>query len=177
MSFAATISPIETERMILRGPRAEDAPAFAGFYGSDRSVHAGGPATKTQAWNFLAADYGHWVMRGFGRFILTLKGSDRAIGLGGPYQPGTWPEREIGWVLFDGADEGKGLAREAAEAFLAHAFGPLGWDTAVSYIAPENARSIALAERLGARLDPEARTPKPGVETLVYRHPHPGGSA
>ena len=40
--------------------------------------------------------------------------------------------------------------------------------TLVSYIDPENARSIHLAERLGATIDDRARKQDP--EDLVYRH-------
>ncbi|MEL7026999.1 MAG: GNAT family N-acetyltransferase, partial [Pseudomonadota bacterium] len=54
-------------------------------------------------------------------------------------------------------------------------FTELGLSTLVSYIDPENARSIALAERLGAVRDDEAE--KPEDNPLVYRHPTPEASA
>ena len=48
----------------------------------------------------------------------------------------------------------------------------------MSYIAEGNARSVALAERLGAVLDLEAAAPEaPGKRVLVYRHPRPEGLA
>ena len=56
-------------------------------------------------------------------------------------------------------------------AARAHAYGALGWTTAVSYIDPQNARSIRVAERMGAKLDPDAVPMDPG--DLVYRHPAP----
>ncbi|HCQ64627.1 MAG TPA: N-acetyltransferase [Rhodobacteraceae bacterium] len=170
---APAFRSLSTERLVLRHPRPEDAPAYIGFFGSARTRYAGGIKTPDEAWNILVFDHGLWQMRGFGRFVATRKGSDRAIGLFGPYYPFGRPEPEIGWVLFDATDEGQGLATEAARACVAHAFGPLGWDSAVSYIAPENAGSIRLADRLGARLDEDAPQPKPGVHTLVYRHPRP----
>lgn len=86
---------------------------------------------------------------------------------------GDWPEREIGWSLYDPADEGKGFAHEAARAAIAHAFDAWGWETAVSYVHPANTRSRALAERLGAALDPVAAKPPAEVPPLVYRHPRP----
>ena len=46
------------------------------------------------------------------------------------------------------------------------------WNAAVSYVAPDNKRSIEMTERLGARLDPDAATPE-GLTCLVYRHPTP----
>ncbi|BBU58844.1 hypothetical protein KU6B_51090 [Mameliella alba] len=47
-----------------------------------------------------------------------------------------------------------------------------GWSTLVSYIHPDNTRSRALAERLGAVHDPNAQLPEgeTAQETLVYRH-------
>lgn len=59
-----------------------------------------------------------------------------------------------------------------------HAYHDHGWSTLVSYIDPENARSIALAKRLGCTLDAKARLPDlPDWEgTLIYRHPKPKGT-
>ena len=49
---------------------------------------------------------------------------------------------------------------------------PLGWTTAVSYIDRDNARSIALARRIGCTEDPDAVASDP--EDFVFRHPAPG---
>lgn len=174
---AAAFPSLSTDRLVLRHPKPEDAAAYIGFFGSARAEHAGGAKTPTEAWNILASDFGHWQMRGFGRFVATRKGADAAIGLFGPYFPHGRPERELGWVLFRDVDEGQGLATEAARACVAHAFGRLGWDSAVSYIAPGNASSIRLADRLGAERDEKAPQPKPGITTLVYRHPRPAKAA
>src|SRR5690606_24162515 len=101
---------------------------------------------------------------------------DMPIGLVGGLQLDNWPEREIAWFLWQGF-EGQGYAAEAARAALDHVFDTLGWDTAVSYIGAGNARSIALAERLGARRDPEAATPDPSRPASVWRHPRPEARA
>jgi RimJ/RimL family protein N-acetyltransferase len=107
---------------------------------------------------------------------VTRRGEDRAVALVGPWTPPDWPEKEIGWMVLDAAAEGTGIAREAAEAALDHAWRVLRWDTVVSYIAEGNDRSVRLAERLGARLDPEAPGPEAvGKTVLVYRHPRPEG--
>ena len=166
---------IETERLVLRAPAPQDAEAFVAFYGTERSQYVGGPMDPRTAWNFFGTEIGHWVMRGFGMFTVTRKGDDTPLGIVGHWFPPNWPEREIGWVLTDTA-EGKGIAFEAARACVDHAYDVLGWDTIVSYIDPANARSIALAERLGATLDEAAATPKDDG-TLVYRHPAPEGRA
>lgn len=165
---------LRTERLTLRRPEPRDLERFTTFYGTDRSSMNGGPLEPGQAWRGFAAHLGAWEINGFGMFAMVRTADDHLIGLVGPYYPGEWPEREIGWTVFDPADEGKGYAREGAEAALAHAFGTLGWDTAVSYIHKDNARSRALAERLGAAVDPQAVRPPRGEAALVYRHPHPG---
>jgi RimJ/RimL family protein N-acetyltransferase len=96
----------------------------------------------------------------------------------GPWSPPDWPEREIGWMVLAADAEGQGIAREAAQGVLRHIWSDLRWDTVVSYIVEGNARSVALAERLGAVLDPQALAPEaPGKTVLVYRHPRPEEAA
>lgn len=172
MPSLANTPVLTTQRLTLRAPCPGDAAAFVAYFASERSQFTGGPMTARHAWNFFATEIGHWVMRGFGMFVVTCKGDDTPLGIVGHWYPNTWPEREIGWVLFDAAHEGQGIAFEAAQVCIAHAYDVLGWDTIVSYIAPENAASIALAERLGAAHDTTA-TPLPGdTPCLVYRHAH-----
>mmetsp|Transcript_23420 Transcript_23420/g.41071 ORF Transcript_23420/g.41071 Transcript_23420/m.41071 type:complete len:176 (-) Transcript_23420:3049-3576(-) len=171
MSYHLDTPILTTDRLILRAPQPKDAEAFIPFYATERSQYTGGPMTERQAWNFFCTEIGHWITHGFGMFAVTEKGNDAAIGIVGHWYPRTWPEREVGWVLFDATNEGKGIACEAAQACIAHAWTVLKWDTIVSYIAPENHGSITLAERLGAKLDPSAKQPKPADPCLVYRHP------
>ncbi len=165
-----TIQRIESQNLILRGARKEDFLQFAQFYTSERAVHAGGIKTKREAWNILAANIGHWDLNGFGMFVITRKESDLALGIVGPYYPFGWPEKEVGWVLFNSKSEGQGIAFEAAKTAIEHVWQCLGWNSIVSYIHPENQRSIALAERLGATIDEGALIPKPDVPCLVFRH-------
>ncbi len=161
---------LETERLVLRAPALRDWPAFSTFLATPRARFVRSEVLdEGKKWRAFGHVVGHWALRGFGNFILTVKGSDDAIGMAGGWYPAGWPEREIGWSLWLPEAEGKGYAFEAAAAARDHAFHDLGWDTAVSYIDPENARSIALAERLGATRD--ANAARPGDEpVLVYRH-------
>ncbi len=174
--IALTGTPVlHTERLTLRAPCPADWPQWLAYFATERSQLSGGPLADDRAWRAFCHHIGHWVMRGYGSFIVTRKGSDTAIGLIGPYHPIDWPEAELGWALWNVADEGKGLAYEAAAAARDHVFRDLGWPTAVSYIDPTNARSAALAKRLGAVLDPAARGPHP--DDFVFRHPAPVGGA
>ncbi len=76
------------------------------------------------------------------------------MGRVGLHFPEGWPDREIAWTLAR-PYWGRGFALEAARAALAHAFGPLDWQRAISLIDPDNRRSIRLAERLGERFEGE----------------------
>ncbi len=164
------IPTLTTDRLVLRAPEAADFPEFRDYFLSNRAQYTGGPyADARQAWILFAAEIGHWALHGFGMWTVTLNDAT-PIGLVGCWYPDGWPEKELGWLIWAGY-EGQGYASEAATAARAHAYGAFGWPTAVSYIHPDNARSIALAERLGCRRDAQAQPPKP--DTLVYRHPAP----
>lgn len=176
MISAMTSAPtLQTERLVLRGPDPKDVAQYTTFFLSERARFVGGGVgtTRRHAWEFFALEFGHWHIRGFGMWAVTRKGCDTALGYVGAWCPESWPEAELGWVMFEGA-EGQGIAFEAASAARAHVYGPMGWKTAVSYIAPENTRSIALAERLGAMPDSAASCPPGPKPCLVYRHPAPG---
>jgi ribosomal-protein-alanine N-acetyltransferase len=165
------IPVIETARLRLRAPEARDFDAYAAFRGSDRARALGGPFTREQAFTQFSALIGHWVMRGFGRWIVADKASDAPLGVVGILYPEGWPEPELAWSLFDGA-EGRGVAHEAAAAARDHAYGPLGMTTLISLVASDNPRSEALARRLGARPDGSRAVPGHGA-TPVWRHPSP----
>lgn len=169
---------LETERLRLRAPQSSDWPFFCDFVMSPRSKFIRtDDIDEAKAWRAFGHLVGHWVLRGFGSFVFTLKDDDAPLGSLGPWYPHGWPERELGWTVWAPEAEGKGYAFEAAKAARDHVFHDLGWDTAVSYIHPDNARSIALAERLGAVADPDAETPDDDEPCLVYRHPTPEAAA
>ncbi|GAB5448551.1 GNAT family N-acetyltransferase [Gymnodinialimonas sp.] len=162
------IPVLHTDRLTLRGPEARDWPAFRDFFATDRAAYTGGPKDAKSAWILFAAELGHWQLNGFGMW--TVEHAGVPIGLVGCWYPDTWPEKELGWLIWDGY-EGQGFAFEAAVAARAQCYGPFGWPTAVSYIHRDNARSIALAERLGCVRD--AGAVHPNADALVFRHPSP----
>jgi RimJ/RimL family protein N-acetyltransferase len=165
---------LKTERLILRAPQASDWEAFRAFLADDRSRFIRREELDdAKAWRAFCHLIGTWVARGYGSFIITQPGDDTALGLTGPWHPIEWPEPELGWTLWSPQAEGRGIAFEAAAAVRDHIFADLGWKTLVSYIDPDNARSIALAKRLGAVLDPDAPTPPSDKPCLTFRHPTP----
>ena len=167
----AGIPVLETERLVLRGPKAADAEGYVAFMMSKRSEYVGGHVARDKAWRYFTNEIGHWLIRGFGSWAVTAKGKDTCLGYVGPWCPEGWPEGEIGWVIWEEA-EGRGIAHEAALAARVWTYDTLGWTTAVSYIDRPNHRSIRLAERLGCVRDRAAATPA-GEDCLVYRHPGP----
>lgn len=161
---------METARLILRPHRVEDFEPLAALLGSARARHMDGRLSRRQAWSAFAADVGQWSLLGFGPWAIDRRADGAFLGQVGLNRPDHFPECEIGWMLCEEA-EGHGYAKEAAIAARDHAYRSLGLQTLVSYIDPENARSIALAERLGAVQDPDA--PAPDIGDLVYRLPVP----
>ena len=165
------IPTLTTERLVLRAPVVADFAPFASHYMSPRSSYEGGPHSREGAWKEFATAAAGWMLRGYGSLSVTEAGSGAYLGEVGIYHLATYPAPEIGWMVLPRA-EGRGIAAEAARALRDWAYATQGWTTLVSHIDPENARSIRLAERLGARLDPAAPHPEDDP-CLVYRHPGP----
>jgi RimJ/RimL family protein N-acetyltransferase len=174
MTVALIGTPVlETPRLILRAPVLADFDAYADFFASPRSDLVGGPTERARCWRYFGHHVGHWALRGFGTFFLQPKSGGPAIGMIMAWQPESYPEREVGWCIFDSAAEGRGYIREAAARVLDHVFHDLGWATAVSYIDPANIRSARVAASLGAALDPAAPPDDPENPSDVWRHPNP----
>jgi len=143
---------LETDRLILRPPRAGDFRPWAAFMADPVATRfLGGAQPPAGAWRSLAMMAGSWTICGFGNFSVIEKASGRWIGRAGPWQPEGWPGPEIGWA-FDRSAWGQGYATEAARRCLAFAFETLGWDRVVHPIDPANAASIAVARRIGSTL-------------------------
>lgn len=158
---------LETERLRLRHHRLSDMEAYWDFYqSSSRLALMDVPQTRTRLWYGWASEVASWELLGFGGWAVELH-DGTLIGQVALTHPPHFPEPELGWFVFD-AYEGKGLAYEAAAAAYDFALASPVLESFVSYIHQDNARSIALAERLGAQLDPQARSYAPHVS--VYRH-------
>lgn len=148
---------LETERLHLRPFRHEDLDAFAAIHADPevmRYLGDGKAITRHEAWRSMAFLAGHWVLRGYGIWAVEERASGLLVGRVGLFYPEGWPGQEVGWTLAR-PYWGRGYAYEAARAAMAHAFEHLEWPRAISLIHPENKRSIALAERLGERLEGE----------------------
>ena len=167
---AITIPTLQTERFTLRAPRRSDMEAYTAFRTSERARGVGGPYPAHETHDKLYAIVGHWLIEGFGRWVVADP-KDNPLGIVGLMYPDSWPEPEIAWSVFADA-EGKGVAFEAAQAARSYAYNILGWTTAVSCVMPDNTRSRALAQRLGARREADFDHPEYGI-LQVWRHPGP----
>ncbi len=172
MSLTLNIPRLETDRLILRGPEASDFEAYCAFLTDPvRAEGFGVEKNRPKAWRWFALNIGHWALHGYGYFTIEDKESGAPCGLTGIWNPEGWPEPEIGWVVFEGF-EGRGIAREAATRARQWAYDDLGMTTLTSNIVPGNDRSVALAERLGARFERSYTNVEMG-EDMLYRHPGP----
>jgi RimJ/RimL family protein N-acetyltransferase len=163
MTFGPTL---ETQRLILRPPTAEDFEPFALFMANPATAHfIGGAMVRSVAWRSLCAIAGGWVLQGFSMFSWIEKDSGRWIGRGGPWFPAEWPGPEVGWGVIAEA-QGKGYAQEAAAAAIDWAFDALGWTEVIHCIDAANAPSIGVATALGSTVQRRAvAAPAPLVAT------------
>lgn len=165
------IPVIHTERLTMRAPRLSDFDAYAEFRASERSAGIGGPHVRSDSFDMLCEIAGHWLIRGYGRWMIADKDTDEPLGVVGLMYPEGWPEAEIAWMVFE-AGEGKGLAMEAALASRDFAYNVLGWKTVISCTMPGNDRSVTLAKRMGAVQEADCIHPTIGLLN-VWRHLSP----
>jgi RimJ/RimL family protein N-acetyltransferase len=152
---------LETPRLVLRPPEAEDFEAWAAMMADEEAARfIGGKQSRAEAWRSICTMAGAWSIRGFSVFSVIEREGGRWIGRIGPWQPEGWPGTEVGWALAREA-WGKGYAFEAAVTAMAWVFETLGWTEVIHCIAPENLRSVRLAERLGSRWQRRALLPAP----------------
>ena len=172
---AGAIPTLITERMVLRAPVVADFEAYGEILMSSRATAMGGPFDRRDTWLDFCMEVASWALRGYGPLAMEERKTERFLGLSIIHHDDGDPEPELGWVISEAA-EGHGFAYEAASAHRAWAFEAITLPSLVSYIAPGNDRSVALAKRLGAEPDPSAVRPDGYPNCLVYRHAIPGGT-
>lgn len=169
--ISGCVPVITTDRFTLRAPVLSDFPACAEIICDERGRFIGGPLSRDDAWFEFTAMVSGWMLHGHGGFAIEDRITGDVMGfvvLG--LEPGDF-EVELGFALIKAA-EGKGVAHECARAVRYWAEDELRLTGLVSYIDPENTRSVALAKRLGADRDAKAEA-EFDDGTCVYRHPKP----
>ncbi len=165
---------VETERLILRGHTIADLDASLAMWAdSDVARYISTKtATREECWSRMLRYAGHWALMGFGYWLVEEKASGRFVGEVGfgdfkrDMSPNFDGAPEHGWALAPWS-HGKGYATEAGLATLAWARAHFGAIDAVCMIAPENAPSLKVAERLGYR--EYGRNQFKGGENILFR--------
>lgn len=168
LQLSRQLPTLTTGRLILRAPRVTDFDTFAEIACSPRGMPLGGPMSPEDAWTEFAHMTSEWPVQGHGLWTIGHAGSVAGFVRLSRAPDGAEPELS---VLLTEIAEGQALAFEAASAARCHAFETLGWTSLVSYIAPENTRAIALAQRLGGYRDGS----RDGAH--IWRYPRTGGAA
>ena len=165
---------LETERLILRLPRGEDADAWSTATGDAEVMRfIGGSAGAASQSIELFLE--RWEANGFGQYAVERREDGAFLGRLGllvwdsrDWRRTTLPEAgdageiELGWALL--RDHwGHGYATEAAAAVRDAAWSDLELRRLVSLIHPDNARSIQVAERLGAHFEREVESVDVGL--------------
>ncbi|MFE0181231.1 GNAT family N-acetyltransferase [Streptomyces olivaceus] len=139
---------IETERLLMRPLRVEDADAFVALHEDERVNQFVGAYSNQQAVKRLELIERQWAERGHGLCAVELKLSGEFIGRCGLNFWEVFEEVELGWTLKAEA-WGRGYATEAARACAEWGFATLDSDYFTAMIRPGNAASVRVAERLG----------------------------
>ncbi|GAC1342982.1 MAG: GNAT family N-acetyltransferase [Candidatus Dormibacteria bacterium] len=149
------IPRLRTKRLLLREFQAADVDALAAMHADPevmRHIGEGQVLDHLGSWRSVAVGIGHWQLLGYGMWAVCDRETGRVMGRCGFLNPPGWPGLELGWLL-GRPYWGSGYAIEAAQAALEHGWTVLGVTRLISLIRPDNARSIALAERLGAVME------------------------
>ena len=162
-----TAPTLQTNHLVLRHHMRDDLPPLFDLLASERSRYMDGPFTKRDSWLLIASETGSWSLKGFGSWAITHRQTGECLGQIGINQPTHFPEAKLGWMLVEKA-EGKGFAFEAAKTVLSWAKTHLSLTSLVSYIDPQNKRSFALAQKLGAEKDISAPRPDGESETTTW---------
>ncbi len=147
---------LETERLVLRGHRAEDLDeCFAMWSDPEVTRFIGGkPSGREEVWARLLRYVGHWSIAGYGFWQIRERATGRFVGEAGLADF----KRDLA-LSFDGAPEtgwvlapwshGKGYATEAMTAVLA--WSDRTYPRTVCVIDPDNAASRRVAAKCGYR--------------------------
>ena len=142
---------VATERLVLRGFRAEDLPAHRAAVDDDAAVtwaHVRLPLSESlRRW---ADRLDGWDRDGFGMWIVEVRRTGAVIGHAGLQRLHGTDDVELGYYLGRAA-WGQGYATEAGRASLTYGFETCGLRRIVAVVRSENSASRHVLEKLGFR--------------------------
>ena len=159
---------LETERLFIRKFTPEDLPRLIEMR-SDPEVNVYLGGTKMQNPESLAARIEFYIdcfeRYGFGMSAMIWKESGEMIGWSGLQPLDGTSEIEVGYGMIK-EFWGKGIALEAAKAWLDFGFRQKNLERIVAVAYPENTGSWRIMEKLGMRY--EKTEPHYGAECVFY---------
>ncbi len=156
MSNQTDAPELQTQRLILRGPRLNDFEALYALWADMAVVRhiSGEPSSREQSWSRLLRLVGHWQLLGFGYWMVTARNNGRFLGqVGfGRFKRAVIPTvddwAEAGWVLKP-AEHGKGYATEAVLRMVAWADVHFDGRATICLLHPDNVASFKVARKAG----------------------------
>ncbi len=145
---------LETERLIVRELREEDAEAMLAFNGDPEVMRLTGEPLWTdleQARQRLR-DYPDYARHGYGRWALVLREDGRVVGFNGLKFLPELGETDLGYRLCRDC-WGRGLATESSLAIVRYGFEVLGLERIIGLVLPGNHASERVLEKVGMRRD------------------------
>ena len=105
---------IESARLMLAMPQAEDWPALHAYYSDAECARYTfqQPLPESETQRVVGSLVRHWERKGYGPYVVREKQSAAVVGLVGLWFPSEWPETEIKWAIVR-EHWGKGYASEA----------------------------------------------------------------
>ena len=160
---------IETPRLLIRLPRADDAAAYFDIHSDpDVTRWLGGPMASSVEEEAAEIERRRAVHEelGFSTWAVEEKESGEVVGVAGLFRvENTGPEIEVAYH-FRKDRWGRGYATEAARACIGYGFDEVGLDRIVGLVAPDNVASARVLEKCGLTRAGTGRYY--GMDLLVY---------
>lgn len=156
---------LETDRLILRQLRAEDAAFILELVNEPgwlRNIGDRGVKNLEDARRYIEkGPVASYQKHGFGLLLVALKEGELPVGMCGLLKRDSLEYVDIGFALL-ARHESKGYAHESAAAVMHYGWSVVGLERIVAITAPENPGSIRLLGKLGFRF--EGMLALPGYE-------------
>ncbi|MFZ3591134.1 GNAT family N-acetyltransferase [Bacillus sp. DJP31] len=163
---------IETERLLLRWAREEDAPFILELlndpswirYIGDREIR-----TIEQATNYISSVLINMYERvGFGLYLVERKEDKTPLGICGLIKRDSLEDTDLGFA-FSSKFQRRGYGFEASSATLAYGRDHLGLTKIVAITSEKNTNSSKLLEKIGMKYDRMVLLPQDNKELKLFK--------
>jgi [ribosomal protein S5]-alanine N-acetyltransferase len=162
---------LETERLILRQMRAEDAEFILELVNEAafiRNIGDKGVRTLDDARNYiLTGPVASYAKFGFGLYLVALRETGEAIGICGLLKRDSLEDVDIGFAFLERFRR-KGFAYESAAAVMGYGRNELGLKRIVAITSADNEGSMRVLEKIGLRFEKMIRMPGSDEDTRLF---------